>query len=345
METIIMPITKRRAVKLILFVVIIVVAVIGFFLWNTLKKEASDSKLVLYGNVDIRQVNLSFNITEHIHQMLVEEGERIEKGQLLASLEKSKLNAAVKSKTAQVKSQENVVARLEAGSRPQEIEMARAEYESADIRAKNAEVTNKRLQSLKGINAESAQKADDANAAALEAASESKAAKQKLDLLVEGPRREDIAAAKATLEFYKAELEIAGCNLADANLYAPSSGVIQNRILEPGDMAWPQAPVYVLALTAPVWVRTYISETDLGKIHQGMPAKVSTDSYPGKTYDGWIGYISPTSEFTPKSVETTDVRTNLVYQIRVYVNNPENQLRLGMPATVLIDLPNDTQEK
>ena len=340
-----MPTGKSRIVRLILIVVIIVAAVAGFFLWNLLKKEASVNKLVLYGNVDIRQVNLAFKVTERVHQMLVEEGYRIEKGQLLASLDKSKLNAAVTSKAAQVEAQKNVVAKLEAGSRPQEIEMARAEYESADIRAKNAEVTNKRLQSLKGINAESAQKADDANAAALEAASESKAAKQKLDLLVEGPRREDIAAAKAILEFYKAELEIARCNLADANLYAPSSGVIQNRILEPGDMAWPQAPVYVLALTAPVWVRTYISETDLGKIHQGMPAKVSTDSYPGKTYDGWIGYISPTSEFTPKSVETTDVRTNLVYQIRVYVNNPENQLRLGMPATVLIDLPNDTQEK
>ncbi len=340
-----MPITKRRAVKLILFVVIIVVAVVGFFLWDPLKKEASDSKLVLYGNVDIRQVNLSFNVTEHIRQMLVEEGDRIEKGQLLAGLEKSKLNAAVKSKTAQVKSQENVVARLESGSRPQEIEMARAEYEAAEIRAKNAAVTNKRFQALKEMDAESAQNADDANTAALIAVSDVKAAKQKLDLLIEGPRKEDIAVAKATLELYRAELEIAKCNLADANLYAPSSGVIQNRILEPGDMAWPQAPVYVLALTAPVWVRTYISETDLGKIHQGMPAKVSTDSYPGKTYDGWIGYISPTSEFTPKSVETTDVRTNLVYQIRVYVNNPENQLRLGMPATVLIDLPADTQEK
>lgn len=340
-----MPTGKSRVVRLILIVAIIVAAVAGFFLWDLLKKEASVNKLVLYGNVDIRQVNLAFKVTERVHQMLVEEGDHIEKGQLLASLDKSKLNAAVTSKAAQVEAQKNIVAKLEAGSRPQEIEMARAEYESADIRAKNAEVTNKRLRSLKGINAESAQKADDANAAALEAASASKAAKQKLDLLIEGPRQEDIAAARATLEFYKAELETAGYNLTDANLYAPSSGVIQNRILEPGDMAWPQAPVYVLALTDPVWVRTYISETDLGKIHQGMPAKVSTDSFPGKTYNGWIGYISPTAEFTPKSVETTDVRTNLVYQIRVYVNNPENQLRLGMPATVLIDLPSSRQEQ
>lgn len=339
-----MPIKKRWIVRFLLFVIIIAV-VIGIFLWNPLKKEASDNKLILYGNVDIRQVNLSFNITEHIRQMLVEEGKYVEKGQLLASLEKSKLNAAVLSKTAKVKAQENVVARMEAGSRPQEIEMARAEYEAAKARAKNAADTNKRFQTLKEMNAESAQNADDAKAKALITASESQAAKQKLDLLIEGPRQEDIAETKATLELYKAELEIAKCNLADANLYAPSSGVIQNRILEPGDMASPQVPVYILALTDPVWIRTYISETDLGKIHQGMQAKVNTDSFPGKTYSGWIGYISPTSEFTPKSVETTDVRTNLVYQIRVYVNNPENQLRLGMPATVLIDLPTNTQDK
>jgi HlyD family secretion protein len=110
-------------------------------------------------------------------------------------------------------------------------------------------------------------------------------------------------------------------------------------------MASPQAPAYVLALTDPVWVRAYVSEVDLGKIHQGMAAKVRTDSFPGKTYDAWIGFISPTAEFTPKSVETTDVRTSLVYQIRVYVKNPENQLRLGMPATVIIDLPAGPQEE
>ena len=176
------------------------------------------------------------------------------------------------------------------------------------------------------------------------AAFELKAAKQALDLIIEGPRAEDIAAAKATLESYRAELEIAKYNLADANLYAPSCGVIQNRILEPGDIASPKIPAYILALNDPVWIRAYVSESDLGKIHEGMQAKVSTDSFPGKTYDAWIGFISPTSEFTPKSVETSDIRTSLVYQIRVYVKNPENQLRLGMPATVTIYLTKNTQE-
>jgi HlyD family secretion protein len=103
-------------------------------------------------------------------------------------------------------------------------------------------------------------------------------------------------------------------------------------------MASPQRPVYTLALTDPLWVRAYVQEKDLGKVKSGMRAEVATDSYPGKRYQGWIGYISPSAEFTPKSVETTEVRSNLVYQVRVFVCNPQNELRLGMPATVTMPL-------
>ena len=133
-------------------------------------------------------------------------------------------------------------------------------------------------------------------------------------------------------------LAIARKQLADASLIAPAAGVIQDRILEPGDMASPQLSVYTLALTDPIWVRAYVQGSDMGKIHQGMGAEVSTDSYPGKRYRAWLGYISPSAEFTPKSVETTEVRSNLVYQVRVFVCNPQNELRLGMPATVTIPL-------
>ena len=339
-----MPSKKSLVVKVFFFIIVIIAAIGGGLWWNNQREEVPSDKLILYGNVDIRQVNLAFNLTERVSQMLIEEGERVEKDQLLASLEKTRFQAAVHSKAAQVQAQVQAVARLEAGSRPQEIEKARAEYDAAKARAENAAMTNKRFQVLKELDAESVQKADDANATAIIAAAELKATEKALDLVVEGPRSEDIAAAKAVLELNKAELDIAQCNLADANLYAPSSGVIQNRILEPGDMASPQTPAYILALTDPIWVRAYISESYLGKIHEGMTVKMSTDSFPGKSYNAWIGYISPTSEFTPKSVETTNVRTNLVYQIRVYVKNPENQLRLGMPATVTIDLSSHPQK-
>jgi multidrug resistance efflux pump len=158
-------------------------------------------------------------------------------------------------------------------------------------------------------------------------------------LMVLGPRQEDVAAAQATLEVYEADQELAQRELADAKLYAPTNGVIQNRLLEAGDMASPQKPVFTLALDDPLWVRAYLPETDLGKIRLGMKATVATDSFSGKAYDGWVGFISPAAEFTPKSVETAEVRTRLVYQVRVFVGNPRHELRLGMPAVVTIPLP------
>jgi HlyD family secretion protein len=103
-------------------------------------------------------------------------------------------------------------------------------------------------------------------------------------------------------------------------------------------MASPQRPVYTLAMTDPLWVRVYVKESDLGRIRPGMRAEVATDSYPNKRYGAWVGYISPTAEFTPKSVETTEVRSSLVYQVRIFVCNPQGELRLGMPATVTIAL-------
>nr|WP_305910312.1 efflux RND transporter periplasmic adaptor subunit [Methylomarinum sp. Ch1-1]MDP4523002.1 efflux RND transporter periplasmic adaptor subunit [Methylomarinum sp. Ch1-1] len=124
----------------------------------------------------------------------------------------------------------------------------------------------------------------------------------------------------------------------DAHLYAPDDGVIQNRMLEPGDMADAQTPVFTLALTDPVWARVYASETDLGKLRPGMVAEIRSDSFPDQAYQGWVGYISPTAEFTPKAVETVELRTSLVYQVRVYACNPKHQLRLGMPVTVSIKL-------
>jgi HlyD family secretion protein len=159
-----------------------------------------------------------------------------------------------------------------------------------------------------------------------------------LKLALAGPRKEDIAAAGSKLKALKAELALAGQKLADASLIAPSDGIIQNRILETGDMASPQKAVFTLALIDPVWIRAYVPETNLGKLFPGMAVQVVTDSFPDKTYPAWIGYISPVAEFTPKTVETSELRTRLVYQVRAYVCNPRNELRLGMPATVIIPL-------
>jgi HlyD family secretion protein len=328
---------KRKIVPILLAVVAL--GSLGGTAWYFGNhRERSADALTLYGNIDIRQVQLAFNGSERIASMLVKEGDAVRKGQLLATLDTDRLRHNVDLQQAQAASQRQVVLRLEAGNRPEEIAKAEADVEAAHIEAENAESTYRRQQELVAQHFVAQQQADNARAAADAADARYRSAQQTLKLVKMGPRREDIAAARAALQAAVAALEVAKKALADAALYAPDNGIIQERILEPGDMASPQRPVYTLALTDPIWARVYVQETDLGKLKPGMPAQVATDSYPGKRYSAWIGYISPTAEFTPKSVETTAMRSSLVYQVRVFVCNSGNELRMGMPATVTIPL-------
>lgn len=325
--------------RIIILATLIIIAAAGtIWLWISYHRGKAETSLVLYGNVDIREVQLAFNGNQRIANILVNEGDRIKKGQLLATLEKERLEALVGSRKAKVAAQMQAVDRLEAGTREEEIRKDRADVEKAEAEAKVAEITANRIKYLTKKGALPQQKEDDAIADLDAARARLKAAKEVLDLAIAGPRKEDIAEAKATLRAYEHDLALALRELADADLLAPLDGVIENRLLEPGDMASPQNPVFTIAISDPLWVRAYVSETDLGKIRLGMKAEVRTDSFPGKHYDGWVGFISPTAEFTPKTVETREVRTKLVYQVRVFVHNPEGELRLGMPAVVTIPL-------
>lgn len=301
-------------------------------------RAASTDALTLYGNVDIRQVQLAFNGSERIAQMLLREGAPVKKGQLLGTLDAVRLARNVELQEAQLASQQHIVSRLEAGSLAEEIRKTEADVEAARIGADNAERTYQRLKELVEQHFVARQQEDDARANADAAQARYHALQETLKLVQMGPRKEDIAAARSMLKANQAALAVARKALADASLYAPDNGIIQERILEPGEMASPQRPVYTLALTDPIWVRSYLQEPDLGRIKPGMRAEVSTDSYPGKRYPAWVGYISPSAEFTPKSVETTEARSSLVYQVRIFVCNPLGELRLGMPATVIIPL-------
>lgn len=329
---------KPKARILLLAVLVLGAAAVAAWWWRAQRPGTGAESLTLYGNVDIRQVELAFNDSERIVSMSAREGDPVRRGQLLARLDTRRLAAAVDLARARVAAQSEIVARLQAGSRPQEIRKARADVSAARAQARNAALNARRRRALARRKLVSQAAADDATAAADAAGARLEAARETLRLVLAGPRKEDVAAAQATLRADQAGLVLAERKLDDARLYAPAAGIIQDRILEPGDMASPQRPVYTLALTNPVWVRAYVPEPDLGRIREGQRAWITTDSYPGKRYRGWIGYISPTAEFTPKAVETPQVRTRLVYQIRVYACNPQGQLRLGMPATIEIPL-------
>lgn len=321
----------------ILLLILAGLAAVGYFGFQPRHKEPP-AVLTLYGNIDQREVELAINGTERIAAMYCWEGDRVEKGQLLAELELDRFQAEVARLQAEVAAAQALVEKLERGSRPQEIRQAQAALAEAKAQEQIAWLTYQRLRKLLSKQLVSPEDVDHAKASAEAASAHREAAEQALSLILEGPRQEDIAAARATLAATVAQLALAEHNLKDACLYAPAAGIIQKRLLEPGAMATPQRPVYTLALTDPRWARVYVDEPDLGKIRLGMPAVIETDSFPGKRYLGWVGYLSPTAEFTPQTVETEALRTHLVYQVRVYACDPEGELRLGMPVTVKIPL-------
>ena len=324
--------------KILLVIVLLLAAAGAAYYFTGQQTEQDDSTLTLYGNVDIREVQLSVNASEHIAEILVEEGDRVTKGQLLARVHTELLEAQLEEARAMLQAQQQTVARLKAGSRKEEIARARAQYAAAKHEAKMARDSANRLQKLLPKKQASEDDVESARARADAAKAKAEAALQSLKLVIAGPRAEDIAIAEAQLKAREAQVKLAEQRLLDASLFAPADGVIRNRILDPGDMVSPQTPILTLALVDPVWVRAYVPETALGKIATGFTADIFTDSFPDKRYQGWIGYISPTAEFTPKNVQTPELRTRLVYSIRVYACNPQNELRLGMPVTVSIPL-------
>lgn len=210
--------------------------------------------------------------------------------------------------------------------------------QAAEATLNNAAVRSKRLVALADTKSISRQEADDAVASQQVAAANLDVARKQLELLLAGSRVEDIAQSLAQYNQAKANLVIREQNLKDAVLYAPGNAVVRNRILEKGDMASPQKPVYNLSLNHTKWVRAYLTESQLGKVKPGFSATVHNDSFPDTDFKGTVGFISSVAEFTPKNVETPDLRTALVYEVRIIVDDPDNRLRLGAPATVTIPL-------
>lgn len=270
--------------RLFIFSCIVVLILIAAGLYLSRQKNSFSDHLILYGNVDVRQVDLGFRVLGKVQNMPFQEGDIVKAGSKLAMLDKQPFKDEVRQAKANalavevsLKNQERIIARrkgiLKQGA------VAEEEYETA--------LSNK-------------------------------------DVL------------KANLQQAKAALGVAITNLQDTEIFAPNDGTILTRIREPGSIVTVGEPIYTLTLTSPVWIRAFVSEPDLGLIYPGMKAEVFTDSK--KSYTGQIGFISPVAEFTPKTVETTQLRTDLVYRLRIIADNPDKSLKQGMPVTVKLML-------
>ncbi|MGD8340256.1 MAG: secretion protein HlyD [Gammaproteobacteria bacterium] len=328
-----MTVTKRL---LIVVVLVTVVAAAAIF-WSRVDEENNSDSLTLYGNVDIREVELAFRVAGRLETMHFDEGDSVEAGEIVAEIDPVPYEHGLAVAAARVGQAQANLDRFESGSRPQEIARAAAAVTEARAANDNARRELERQSGLLESGASSQRTVDAARSRRDETAARLAAAREALALAEEGFRDEDIAAAEADLAAAVAQRAQSETQLDDTRLVAPNGGTLIARIREPGSMLAAGMPVYSLSLRDPVYVRAYIDEPHLGRIAPGMAVTITTDSS-DETYAGEIGFISPRAEFTPRSVETTELRTDLVYRLRIVVPESDEGLRQGMPVTVNVPL-------
>ncbi|MGP0069308.1 MAG: secretion protein HlyD [Isosphaeraceae bacterium] len=331
------PRPRRRILPRIVVLVLIAGAAGGGAWYLYEHRPRDDGRLVLQGNVDVRQVNLAFKVEGRIETLGVDEGDAVKPGQVLATLDKRYFDDELRLARARRDNQKAALDRLEHGSRPEEIAEARASLAEQQAAMENARLVLQRREALMQKGSVTREEYDNARTSFKEAEARTHTAEEAYRLAEIGPRQEDIEAARAQLRAEEASVSQAERRLADSELIAPGAGEILTRARERGAIVSPGETVFTLTLSSPVWVRTYVNETDLGRVEPDMPAYVRTDSAPDKVYRGHVGFISPTAEFTPKSVETRELRTDLVYRLRIVVDNPDGGLRQGMPVTIRFD--------
>lgn len=295
-------------------------------------------RLTLYGNVDIREVDLGFRVGGRIASIPVEEGTHVKSGALLAQLDSGPIDDRFAQAEAQVAQARAQLLKLEHGSRPQDIDAAQARVAAAAAAAADAKRSYVRRQPLVASGAVSSAVWDQTVAANDRAQAQLAEAKAALALAKIGPRHEDIAAAKAALQAAEAARKSIATDRTDTHLFASEDGTIVTRAQEPGAIVAPGATVFTLAIDRPLRVRAYVAENQLSRVAPGMAVTVTADGNP-KTYHGTIGYISPRAEFTPKTVQTSDLRTDLVYRLRIVVTDPDGALRQGQPVTLMVAAP------
>ena len=319
----------KKPVAIILVVVVLLAAGVGGWLWY---QSHQDRGLTLYGNVDIRTVNMSFRVGGRLASLSVDEGDAIKRGQTLGMLDKALMQTKAGVSVAQAQYD-----LMLAGYRDEEIAQAAAAVKQAKAAYDYAQNFYNRQQGLWKSRTISANDLENARSSRDQAQATLKSAQDKLSQYTTGNRPQDIAQAKASLEQAQAQLAQAELDLHDTTLIAPSDGTLMTRAVEPGSMLSAGSTVLTLSLTRPVWVRAYIDEPNLGQMQPGRELLLYTDGRPDKPYHGKVGFVSPTAEFTPKTVETPDLRTDLVYRLRIIVTDADDALRQGMPVTVKVN--------
>ena len=325
--------------KRIPILIVLAAVITGVYLYPRLKeKPAPSNQLVVSGNIEAHESLLSFKVAGRIVELPVQEGQWVEASTVLAKLDNADYRQKVNIDEANVRVRESNLALTTAGSRPQEIKAAEQSVADATAEVEQRKLDLERAERLFSRDAVAAQDRDRAQTAFKRAQAQYQTAQQHLSEVREGSRPEEIAIAHANVKAARENLGLSRINLEYTTLRAPSAGVIAVRQAELGEVVSPGTPVVTLTDLDHVWLRAYVAETDLGRVHYGQEAVIRTDTYPGKSYRGRISFIADKAEFTPKSVQTFKERVTLVYRIKIDVDNPNHELKPGMPADATIAL-------
>lgn len=329
----------KRLIPILILVCAAVAAGVYFYFYpHVVKKPAPANEITFSGNIEAHESLVSFKIQGRIVQLPVEEGQQVAQGALLAQLEDADLKQRVRIDQASVDVRKSNLALTLAGTREQEIRAFQQAVIDAQADLDEKKLDNQRAEALYAKDEVSAQDRDLAATALKRSEASFNSAQQRYNEAVEGSRKEDVAIARANLSQADADLGLSRIDLGYTALHAPTAGIITVRQAELGEVVSPGSPVVTLADLDHIWLRAYIAETDLGRIHWGQEATITTDTYPGKPYHGHISFISPDAEFTPKSVQTYKERVTLVYRIKIDIDNPNHELKPGMPADAKIEL-------
>jgi HlyD family secretion protein len=298
--------------------------------------RAREGELVLSGNIEVVDAQLAFKLPGRVAERTVSEGQRVTAGQLIARLDDAEQVQEVALRRAELAATQAMLAELEAGSRPQEIAAATATQHSAEAERERARLDFARQRELLDRGAISNREFEAAQAQFKVAEARVNEATERVKLLQEGPRIETIRQARARAEEAAAALALAQTRLGYTRLVSPLNGVVLSHNVEAGEFVSAGTPIVTVADTKQMWVRVYLGQTDLGRVRHGQKVSVRTDSFPDKTYEGTIGFIASEAEFTPKTVQTPKERVKLVFRLKVDLANPNDELKPGMPADVII---------
>jgi HlyD family secretion protein len=323
-----------QSIRRVALPIVIVAAVVGIGYLAATRANSGPPEGTLYGNVEIRQVDLAFNSEGAVTGMAKREGDSVHAGEVIAQLDDATYRNALALAVARRDAAKSQLDLLLAGTRPDQIDLARANLENARAGLSHAEVTFARQAELVQRNAVSRQEYDDARTALDSARAMVAQTTAALADAIAGPRVPEIEAGRAQLRAAQASEELAQVQLSRTKLTAPSDGIVMTRVIEPGTVVLPSSAVYSVAITGEAWVRAFAPETLLGRVAPGTEVTLTSDG--GHSWRGRIGYVSPVAEFTPKTVETPELRTQLVYRLRIRVENPDDTLRQGMPLTILL---------